>query len=425
MMPTLLQRPARRLGVSLVEALVALAIMSIGMLALVGVQSTMRLNSDLAKQRTEATRIASEEIERLRSFTSMGVVPGQTGVSYDEIVDRVVESYQPPGGIGNTTYRVVRNITDLAGSAQKVVSVQVQWTDRTNQQQTVTLDSVINGTVPILGAMLAVPYRESATSRNRGRHGSIPEGATDLGDGSSRFQPPGASSGVGWYFNNLTGVLRVCAAVVVDYTTCPLATLVSGTVQFHITDTQPNAEDAEQPQGPVYALAAGPNAMALVDPVGNSVATSCYSLLQSTRVLYYCAVSTSTTTGWGGQLNPVPVDAGGTPLPFGPLASSFKNCRFTADVPSADDRNAQFTFNANHPLMYCRESPPRSAEKDPQCYGGNRVKTNLINQNFLIISGQHLCPTENVDNPTDSLAQGFTDNQNRVFINTRQHQPAP
>ena len=67
-------------GVSLVEALVALAVMSIGMLALVGVQSTMRLNSDLAKQRTEATRIASEEIERMRSFISLGAVNGQPDV---------------------------------------------------------------------------------------------------------------------------------------------------------------------------------------------------------------------------------------------------------------------------------------------------------------------------------------------------------
>ena len=103
--------PARRArGISLVEALVALAIMSIGMLALVGVQSAMRLNSDLAKQRTEATRIASEEIERVRNFISVAAVPGSPGVSYDEIADRTLDGYQPPGGIGNTTYEVRRTV---------------------------------------------------------------------------------------------------------------------------------------------------------------------------------------------------------------------------------------------------------------------------------------------------------------------------
>ena len=63
----------------------------------------------------------------------------------------------------------------------------------------------------LLGAMLLVPHRESPTSRNRGRHVSIPPGAVDLGDGHSRYEPPG-SSGLGWYFNNLTGVMRACGA---------------------------------------------------------------------------------------------------------------------------------------------------------------------------------------------------------------------
>ena len=426
-------RTARQSGVSLVEALVALAIMSIGMLALVGVQSTMRLNSDLAKQRTEATRIASEEIEQLRSFTTMAADAAQPGRSYDEIVDRVVDGYAPPDGIGNTTYRVVRNVTDLAGSAQKVVSVQVQWTDRSNQRQTVTLDSVINGTAPTLGALLVVPHRDSATSRNRGRHISIPEGAVDQGDGYSRFQPPGAT-GVGWYFNNLSGVLRVCAADVADYTTCPLATLVSGTVQYHVADTQPTAENAEAPAGPVFALRNGPNALALADAVGSGVDARCYSVVVDSRVVYFCAVLTSDAAGWGGRLNPVPVDAGGTALAFGNVASSYKSCRYTTDVPTAEndattavteaDLHAQYTRNADHPLKYCLERPRNPTEGGLACTG-SRVKTNLINQNFLVIRGDHFCPTENNDDPRDPLAQQYTSNNNQIFVNTRQHQPPP
>jgi type II secretory pathway pseudopilin PulG len=418
------QTPRQR-GVSLVEALVALAVMSIGMLALVGVQSTMRLNSDLAKQRSEATRIASEEIELVRSFTSMGVVNGQPGVSYDEIVDRVVESYQPPDGIGNTTYRVVRNVTDLAGSAQKFVSVQVQWVDRTSQPQTVTLDSAISGAAPTLGAMLMVPHGDSASSRNQGRHISIPEGAVDLGDGYSRFQPPG-STGLGWYFNNLTGVLRVCAAGVVNYTTCPLATLVSGTVQFHIASAT-TAANAESPQGPGSALAPGPGAMTLVGGVGTNLAASCYSVTQGAQAVYFCAVSTSDAGGWGGQLNPVPVDAYGTALEFGNywpglgdnLPGQYKSCRFTTDLPTSDDPNAEFTLNANHPRKYCFEQPFTSG--DPALCRGKPVKVNLINQNFLVIRGDQSCPTEQNDNGTNN----GTGQNPLTLVNTRQHQPAP
>lgn len=428
-------RTARRSGVSLVEALVALAIMSIGMLALVGVQSTMRLNSDLAKQRTEATRIASEEIEQVRSFIAMGAVNGQPGVSYDEIVPRVVENYQPPDGIGNTSYRVVRNVTDLPGSAQKVLSVQVQWIDRTNLQQTVTLDSAISGTAPTLGAMLVVPHRESASSRSRGRHISIPEGAVDLGDGRSIFVPPGSSS-VGWYFNNLTGEMRVCASAdVVDATTsatCPLATLVSGAVQYQITDTEPTAAQAERPLGPVFALAPGPGAMALVDGVGNGLTTQCYSATLSTRAVYFCAVLTSDAVGWGGQLNPVPVETDGTPLPFGVLASSHKSCRYTTDLPSAEnpatlvieaDPHAQFTLNANHPRKYCLERPRNANEAGLACTG-RRVKVNLINQNFLVIRGNQSCPTELNDDGTPKTGPDAGLDP-LILANTRQHQPAP
>ena len=74
-------------GVSLVEAMVALAVMAFGMLAVVGVQSTLRLNGDIAKQRSEATRIAQETLEKGRSFQvidSADKGAGQT--AWEEIV---------------------------------------------------------------------------------------------------------------------------------------------------------------------------------------------------------------------------------------------------------------------------------------------------------------------------------------------------
>ena len=55
--------------------------------------------------------------------------------------------------------------------------------------------------------------------------------------GSSRFTPPGAT-GVVWYFNNLTGLMRTCVGDVTDVSTCPTATLVSGTVRFQGQEIQ-------------------------------------------------------------------------------------------------------------------------------------------------------------------------------------------
>lgn len=418
-------RPTAR-GVSLVEALVAMAVMSIGMLALVGVQGTMRLNSDLARQRTEATRIASEEVERLRSFTSLAAVPGTPGVSYDEIASRTVDGYQLPGGTANTSYQVVRTVRPDPGSGQKVVSVQVRWRDRTDVPQTVTLDSSISATPPTLSAMLIVPHRESPVSRGRGRHISIPDGAVPVsGDsGRSRFDPPGAS-GVTWYFDNLTGLMRVCVGDVNDIGTCPVATLVSGTVRFHIADGQPTGADAEHPAGPVMPLATGPNALTLADAVGSGTAASCYAITLSQRIDYYCAVSTGDAQGWGGQLNLALAGRS-----FSVLASDYKSCRYTGDLPTADiertttvneaDPNAEFTLNADHPRKYCLERPRNPNEAGNACTG-KRVKVNLINQNFLVIRGNQTCPTELNDDGTPN-GQG-TDAL--ILANTRQHQPTP
>ena len=125
--------PSRRSGVSLIEALVALAVMAFGMLSLVGVQATLRLNSDLAKQRTEAIRIATEELENLRLFTTLNPVNGQAVASWSEIATRSVAAYVQAGNVGNTSYRVERTVvTDPTALINlKTVSVKVLWTDRT------------------------------------------------------------------------------------------------------------------------------------------------------------------------------------------------------------------------------------------------------------------------------------------------------
>lgn len=425
--------------------------MSIGMLALVGVQTTMRLNSDLAKQRTEATRIASEEIESLRSFARMGANDIGVGNAYDSIANRTVENYVPPDNIGNTSYRVVRTVTDLAGSNgpdmtpgtnQKVVTVQVQWVDRAEREQTATLDSVIVGSAPTLSAMLVVPARESATSRRKGRHATIPDGAEPVvvdgkETGDSRFVPPGAS-GVAWYFNNLSGVMRVCN---VDGESCVLATLVTGSVRYHLADdvTDPvlDAADAEHPKGPSRNLAPGSSAMELVSPVGAGTTASCFSrtltaeeLLAGPSVVYYCAVFPADTSGWGGQINPRPVEANGNLLALTGLATTYRTCRYTTDLPTAEidetpsiteaDPHAQYVRNADHPRHYCLERPRNPSEAGLACTG-KRVTGNLINQNFLVIRGFRTCPTElNDDGSTNG--QGLDP---LVLANTRQHQPAP
>src|SRR4051794_6693571 len=90
-------------GVSLVEAMVALAVMAFGMLAVVGVQSTLRLNGDIAKQRSEATRLAQETLETYRSFTSLDVGPA------DKTWNGIAEGVSTVNG-ANAIYEVRREM---------------------------------------------------------------------------------------------------------------------------------------------------------------------------------------------------------------------------------------------------------------------------------------------------------------------------
>jgi len=430
-------RPA---GVSLVEALVALAVMAFGMLALVGVQSTMRLNSDLAKQRTEATRIATEEVERLRVFIAMGAVGGQANLSWDEIAPRVLPAYVPPDAIGNTTYSVVRTVNRVpaaaanvtAPSQQKVVRVQVQWTDRAGTVQTVTVDSLIAGVAPALSGLLNVPAQPSAANQAGGRQASIPREAVDLGDGGSAFKPFNTGTVV-WVFDNTTGFITSrCSGVVVaqsaivraDLSTCSVVDgrRLAGVVQFDLGSNPSSESPAGRSSLPLHPTTPVAFVTSTYSPVNQATPAVCVANSPGSRsaaavrtplgfaVAYECVVFPADATGWGGRLNVVLTDhyANGDDLPSNAAPTDFKVCRYTADLPSADDSDAAFTTNADHPRSYCVEKPGTITVAAP-CTG-KKVTGNLANQNFLVIAASESCPADNV---STVLVNG----------NTRPHQP--
>ncbi len=242
-MTTTTNRPHAR-GVALIEALIALVVMAFGMLALVGVQTTLRLNSDIARQRAEATRIASEEMELVRSFISVSQIAGQPGVSWDEIASRTVDPVALPNGSSNTSYRLVRTVTQQ-GATQKTVHVVVSWKDRTDSDQSVVFDGAVLASSPPFTALLRVPMKMTAVAQRDGRHPLIPPFAKDLGGDRSAIKPV-ESGNVAWVFSNTTGLITslctgttaVSTATLVDGNlgTCvpTSATLVTGFVDFNL-----------------------------------------------------------------------------------------------------------------------------------------------------------------------------------------------
>ncbi len=414
------QRRQLSRGVSLVEAMVALAIMGFGMLAVVGVQATMRLNADVAKQRSEATRYGQEEMEKLRAFTAIDDTPGERTWAGSIVAGAAADVV----GL-NATYRITRAVQTYTNPPAKALTVTVSWIDRVDQPQQVTMRSVIAAAAPALSGTLAVRPGTAAVAPVRRpfrRHASIPVMARDFGNGSSGFVPP-FRPWMALVFNNVTGLITgICdfgfgsggltneTITPQDVQTCSnntLAQLLTGFVRFRRETTGPDltAADVEDPAGPALRFRMRLDLTSTGHPTGSFCIDDASSDSTSNGDLpfgtYFCVVKSNAGGLWSGRteveaqrtvVNSSDVDwdirndnSGGADL-------HFRICRYTSATS-----DAQAVANRDHPRNYAD-------------VGGN-----LTNQNFVAIPSDKHCPT---DVPADPA------NGDLVNSNTLQHQPA-
>lgn len=373
----------RQRGVTLVEALVALAVMAFGTLALIGVQATLRQNADIAKQRAEAVRIAQQRVEDWRGITSVIAV---AGTDYTDIVDT-----GPTAIAGlNTTFNRTETVQTSADPRVKTLTVDVTWVDRTGQNQSVRMNSSIAGVAPELAGSLAAPMDLAYTRNPRGRNAAVPIGSVDIGDGTSKFTPPGGGT-VAWIFNNVSGfITQVCTSgVCVDVR----ARLLSGFVRFATDPVQPTPAQAEVPPSTAFGVSVS---VVQTAPVTGVVA--CYEDLTASYVEYFCAVPVGALSlPWSGQSR-----LGGLALAASiadSTATAYRVCRYT---PHALRDNTLVVptdmRNVDHPFNYVL------------------VVGALLNQNFLVIRAGD--GTTAFDCPDDDSSTPFVDGA------TWHHQPA-
>jgi hypothetical protein len=364
-----MSRRSSSLGVSLIEALVALAVMAFGLLGVVGMQATLRFNADVSKQRTEAVRMAQEQIESLRSFAALR---GTAGLDYDEVASIPSAVVPTTAGFANTVFNRTTTVFDPAVTDPqfKSVIVNVSWLDRQTADgglaQNVTFVTTIAEVAPEMSASLGLPGDRAAPQRPRGRHPTIPAGAVDLGDGRSSFTPPGAPVGTTWNFVNATGqITQICTPTCTDIK----AWLLSGYIAF-ATGGSPTAAEAETPAdaNPVLTHAISVEVLATTTP---APATSpvCFAADTALTVQYFCLVPTNTApTTWDGRSRVNIIDKAtstssvSTEL-IDTSTTRFKVCRYTPEATHTPTGG-----NAAHPLDY------------------DDVGTSLVNQNFLVIS---------------------------------------
>jgi type IV pilus modification protein PilV len=198
-------------GFTLIEALVALLVLSFGMLAIAGFQVTLTRSSDLAKQRSEAVRLAQQKMESLRAY---GQVASNTGsphiVNY---TDDVVSSTTPEVTATNATFSRTWTVTANASDTERTINVQVAWTDRAGQAQSVQLLSVISKFDPQDIGTLATGPGGTNVRRPKNRNINIPYPAVTLSGGTrSAFIPPPGN--VTYVFDNVTGnIVQSCLGV--------------------------------------------------------------------------------------------------------------------------------------------------------------------------------------------------------------------
>lgn len=382
----MIHRYSKSRGVSLLEALVALAVMAIGTGAVLAIQSTLRLNGDVSKQRAEAVRFAQRVVEEWRGYQSL--VADGAAVDWTDIV-----SSGAPVTLTGSNANFDRSITVLpvAGADQprsKNVHVSVNWTDRANNAQSIVVNSVISGVPPELAGSLSIPGSGAQTRNPFGRNAGIPRDAVDQGDGTSSFEPPNAGT-VRWIFNNADGfITQICLGTVC---TGAKARLVSGFVRFATGIVQPTPAEAENPTGSAVPLGVEVHRTA---PAIDTVV--CFTGSFSTFIPYFCAVPVDTVAlTWSGSVDIAGLTLATSIADVNPAA--FRVCRYTTF------RNNGLVVpndlkNIDHPLVYVN------------------VLESLSNQNFLVIRAgfggtAFACPDDNTSTPN-------------IQSSTWHHQPA-
>ncbi len=270
---------SKQRGVGIVEALVSLLILAVSAIALLALQVRLRQGSDIAKWRTEAVRIAEEDLERFRAFgtiASDGMVANN--FAYESVSAAAPSTEVTVGGVAtktNATFTLARTLLDaprvtgVSDAPMKNLAVTVSWVDRASATQAVTLRTVLSRSDPALAAALAYVPNRGPVRGVIGRHAQVPLRAKQLGDGTSAFMPL-AGGTVAYVFSDASGrVTKKCAGLASMVVTANLTTeilsgagvtctevnayLVSGVVRASLSDS-PQATDPNDPAPGALAM---------------------------------------------------------------------------------------------------------------------------------------------------------------------------
>ena len=216
-------RLARAHGFSLIEAVITMLLVAIGLLAMGSTFMKLSRSEDVARQRSEATRLVVDQVEAMRAYTQIAAgsagVAGVAGVvSWAGLAsgEDQVES--------NAAFTRRWTLSGTAADTMRTLRVEVTWTDRSNEPQTISMSTVIARTDPTDVGVLGFPLPANTTlKRPKNRNLNIPVPAADLGNGESAFRLPNTNFAV--VFSNESGYVVKQCSLASTVTTITLADL--------------------------------------------------------------------------------------------------------------------------------------------------------------------------------------------------------
>jgi Tfp pilus assembly protein PilV len=378
-------------GVSLLEVLFSLLVLSAGVVGMGKLHRQLQGHADMARQRSEAVRLAHDEIEASRGL-------GSTPPSSDSrtIADMAGQRF-------NTVFRLSREV-DEANALLPSTTVAITWQSRDGSTQQAVLVSALSTHDPVLsGALSLVPGLRDALGGSAVAN-ALPPSAAHIDDKRSAFKPT-ASATIAFVVDDVTAqVVEQCTGVPAEVASQDLrpehlkqcaefkALLLSGTVRFSNAEPpDPVAANdtplelalsvglpgmlapaspwcsAEAQKTVIYRAADGVHREAVaLDATPASRGLASWQDSGERFVAYRCVVvAAGDPPRWSGQSVLVPV--GWT---IGTAPTQRRVCRYVNDI----DGSGAIDRNDEHPSVYRNVDQP------------------LQQQNFLVTRGDLACP---------------------------------
>jgi len=380
-------------GVSLLEVLFSLLVLSLGVVGMGKLHRQLQAHADTARQRSEAVRLAHDEIEAHRTFGST-----RQGSASRTVTDIAGQRF-------NTVFHLSREV-DEANALLPSTTVAITWDGREGTTQQAVLVSALSTQDPVLsGALSLVPsLRDPLGGGAIANANALPSSATPIDERRSAFKPT-ASATIAFVLDVASAqVVEQCSGVPAEVASEDLraehltqcfefkALLLSGTVRF--SNAEPPDPVAANDTPLELALSVGlPGMLAPASPWCNAEAqkTVIYRdasgvhreavALDATPasrglaswqdsgerfVTYRCVViAAGDPPRWSGQSVLVPI--GWT---IGAAPTQRRVCRYVNDI----DGSGAIDRNEEHPSVYRNVDGP------------------LQQQNFLVIRGDLACP---------------------------------